>query len=287
MYSTVPVPATKVPPVPETFPPILKILEPPFKVPADLAQSPVKVCVSPDPRFKVPPVPFIIKTTPFTLPVKVTVPVAFVMDTFPVVVKPPMLCEAAVPVIVMGEDPKLTLALVLELIKLPVANVMVPVPEKAIVPVALFVILPDVCVNCPVVMEILPLLVKLPVVKISLPEVKPILPLLVEAPVVVLILPEVPVITPLLVKKPLTESVLIPTFKVAPEFTVTLVMDAFADKVTIFVPVVAIIAESPAAGTTPPTHVAVEFQFPPVEVLVLVAASTNEAVNNKKTTNNK
>lgn len=136
-------------------------------------------------------------------------------------------------------------------------------------------------------MEMLPLLVKLPVVRVSLPEVKVILPLLVEAPVVVLILPEVPVIAPLLVKKPLTVSVLIPTFKVAPRFTVTLVMDAFADKVTIFVPVVAIIAESPAAGTTPPTHVAVEFQFPPVEVLVLVAAFTNEAVNNKKTTNNK
>ena len=142
MYSTVPEPAENVPPVPEIFPPILKTLEPPFKTPLVLVQVPVKVCVSPAPRFNVPAVPFMVKLFPDTLPVKVTVPDAFVIDTVPVVVKPPILCETAVPEIVMGEVPKLTFVLEFKLIKLPVPKVIVPVPEKEIVPVAELIILP-------------------------------------------------------------------------------------------------------------------------------------------------
>ena len=65
-----------VPPVPEKGVRLDKdiVLEPPFNVPAVLVHAPEKVCDNPAPKFKVPPVPLIVKPAPFIFPVKVAVP---------------------------------------------------------------------------------------------------------------------------------------------------------------------------------------------------------------------
>ena len=89
MYMTVPALAVNVPPVPlNTVPARLKfiMLEPPFSVPAVLVHVPVNVWVKPVPRLSVPLAPLIVNPPPFTLPVNVAVPVAFVIETVPVVV---------------------------------------------------------------------------------------------------------------------------------------------------------------------------------------------------------
>ena len=106
LYSIVPVPAVKVPPVPDKGVRLDKdiLLEPPFNVPAVLVHTPEKVCVNPEPKFKVPPVPFMVKPAPFIFPVKVAVPPVFVMEIKPVVVKPPI-DWLAVPDIVIPPDP--------------------------------------------------------------------------------------------------------------------------------------------------------------------------------------
>ena len=84
----------KVPPVPETGAPAsekLILLDPPSSVPAVRVHVPLKVWLNPAPRFRVPAVPFKVSPTPFTDPVRVATPEAFVIDTRPVVVNPPIL----------------------------------------------------------------------------------------------------------------------------------------------------------------------------------------------------
>ena len=77
------VPATKLVPVPfqafELVELALSVLEPPFNVPFVKLIFPVKVCVKPDPKFSVPPMPLIVSGPPFMLPVKVAVPAVFVI----------------------------------------------------------------------------------------------------------------------------------------------------------------------------------------------------------------
>ncbi len=104
MYLTVLVPAVNVPAVLVVVPPIFSVLELPRSAPLVLVQAPVKVCVKPAPRFRVPPEPLNVKAPPLTLPVNVAVPAVLVMDTVPVVVKLPMLC-VAVPAIVTPPEP--------------------------------------------------------------------------------------------------------------------------------------------------------------------------------------
>ena len=98
------VPAVNVPP-PDPFPPIYRVDEPAFRVPAVKAMLPVKVLVNPVPRLSVPPVPLTIRLAPFTLPVKVAVPPVLVIETNPVVAKPAILWVVMAPVITMGELP--------------------------------------------------------------------------------------------------------------------------------------------------------------------------------------
>ena len=98
-------------------------------------------------------------------------------------------------------------------------------------------------------------------------------------------LPVVPIKVPLFTKLPVTVKALIaPMFKVPPTFIVTLMTILVAESVT--VAPVAIIAVSEVLGTTPPTHVEVVDQTPPVVVLVIVAAFKMETINNKITTKN-
>ena len=104
-HSTVPVPAVNVPAAPITLPPIFKRLEPPFNVPFVLVHAPVNVCVKPEPRLRVPPIPLIVNPPPLTLPVNVAVPVVFVIDTKPVVLNPLMFCATMVFAITIGELP--------------------------------------------------------------------------------------------------------------------------------------------------------------------------------------
>jgi hypothetical protein len=51
---------------------------------------------------------------------------------------------------------------------------------------------------------------------------------------------------------------------------------------TEFAPVVAMMTVSPATGTTPPTHVVLVPQTPPVAVLVIVAARTGLAIGHNE-----
>ena len=67
------------------------LLVPPSRVPLVLVHVPLKVCDNPLPRFRVPPNPFIFSPAPDTLPVKVAVPLVFVIETSPIVVKAPIL----------------------------------------------------------------------------------------------------------------------------------------------------------------------------------------------------
>ena len=71
----------------------LRILDPPFSVPAVLVRVPLKEWVKPAPRFRMPveDVAPIVRATPAILPVKVAVPEAFVIATLPLVEKWPML----------------------------------------------------------------------------------------------------------------------------------------------------------------------------------------------------
>ena len=103
---------------------------------------PSVVCTNPAPKFKVPPVPFLVIPVEFTFPLNVTVPDVLVLVNLPVVVNPPIDC--AVPDTDMPVDPKFTLALVLLLMKLPVPKVTVPAPVLVIVPVTELVMLPEV-----------------------------------------------------------------------------------------------------------------------------------------------
>ena len=75
----------------------LRVLESPFKVPAERDTVPVKVCVNPTPKSSVPPFPNSVNPAAFTLLVNVAVPAVFVITTAPVVVKPAMLCATMVP----------------------------------------------------------------------------------------------------------------------------------------------------------------------------------------------
>ena len=106
---TVPVPALNTVPVPFQAVVLvafsLRILLPPFNVPAVRVTIPVKVWVSAVPRFKVPPVPLMVSGPPLTLPCKVAVPEVLVNVTLPVVVKPAIDCVDTVPAIVIPPDP--------------------------------------------------------------------------------------------------------------------------------------------------------------------------------------
>ena len=91
---TVLVPAVKFVPVPFQAVAVValafNVLEPPFKVPAVRAISPVNVWVKAVPKLSVPPAPFIVNAPPLTAPVNVAVPAVFNIETFPEVVKPPI-----------------------------------------------------------------------------------------------------------------------------------------------------------------------------------------------------
>lgn len=202
----VPVAAVNVPALVNAAPVafMFRVLLPPFKIaPAEIATVADVVCVNEVPRFNVPPDPVQEMPAQFTFPVKVAVPDVFVLDTSPVVTKPPIVCEAIVPTMGIAEDPKFTLALVFKLAKLPLPMVMVPVPVTVIVPVAEFVTLPPAeTVILPVPIVTVPLLVNVPVVIMILPVVKVMDPLLIQVPVVADSRPLVPVIDPLLVQFP-------------------------------------------------------------------------------------
>ncbi len=218
---TVPVPGTNTLPVPLQAVVLtifaFNVLDPPFNVPAVKITVPIVVCNSPAPRFIVPPVPFIVIPVEFTLPVNVTTPPVLVHDNLPVVINPPMVWLAAVPVIVIAEEPKLTFALVLLLTKLPVPNVIVPAPVLVIVPVAELVSVPVVCDMVPAGIVIEPLLVREPVVLTNLPApVKLITPLLVCVPVLPVNPPVEPEIVPLFTQLPVTVSIRAATARVPP-----------------------------------------------------------------------
>jgi len=94
----------------------------------------VKVCVSPEPRLRVPPDPLMVNPPPFTLPIKVTVPAVFNIDTVLVVVNPAMLnvvLTAPLSVTVLPPKlrvPPLVLARFPCIIKFPEGVAVVPVP---------------------------------------------------------------------------------------------------------------------------------------------------------------
>ena len=113
--------AVNVPPVPDvetTAPGAVRFstLVPPLRVPATRLQVPLKVWVNPAPRFNTPaevPVP-IVRPTPVTLLVKVAIPEALVITTFPPVVKPAIFCVSVVPLIVIMEVPALNVPLLIK-----------------------------------------------------------------------------------------------------------------------------------------------------------------------------
>ena len=116
---TVPVPGVKRDPVPFQAVAVvlfsLRVLELALSVPAVSVTSPENVWVKLEPKFKIPPPgPLTVNPPPVTFPVKVAVPVVFVMETSPEVEKLPIFCVAAVPVIVTAPVP---LVKVPELIK--------------------------------------------------------------------------------------------------------------------------------------------------------------------------
>ena len=69
----------------------LRVLDPPFRIPAVSVATPVKLWVNPVPRFKVPFAPFTVKVDPVMFPVNVAVLPPFDIKTGPVVVKAPIL----------------------------------------------------------------------------------------------------------------------------------------------------------------------------------------------------
>jgi hypothetical protein len=77
---------------------------------------------------------------------------------------------------------------------------------------------------------------------------------------------------PLLSHAPVIVRVKALDTRILPKLIVKDAQAASASITTEFEPEVAIMTASPATGTTPPTHVVVVAQFPPVEVLVIVAA---------------
>ena len=92
---TVPVPGAKTDPVPfhafELAEFAFRVLRFPFSVPANKDTSPVKVWISalPPSRLRIPPpTPFIVRALALTAPPKVAAPPDFVIETFPVVMKP-------------------------------------------------------------------------------------------------------------------------------------------------------------------------------------------------------
>ena len=99
------------------------VLEPPSRIlPVELDHCPVNVWVKPVPKFNVPPLPLKVNPAPPTLPVNVAVPAVLVIETNPVVVKPPILC-VPVPEIIIG-------------VKVPIkVPVLVKFPAKVTVPV--------------------------------------------------------------------------------------------------------------------------------------------------------
>ena len=135
---TVPVPALKTLPVPFQAVVLtafsLRILLPPFNVPAVNVTTPVKVCVKAVPKFRVAPEPLIVKGPPFTFPCKVAVPEVFESRTEPVVVKPPIDCVATVPAIVTPPAP---LVKVPEFIKSP-SRVIRLAPGVKVAPLLIF-----------------------------------------------------------------------------------------------------------------------------------------------------
>ena len=99
------------------------------------------------PRFNIPAAPLIVRPAPFTFPVSVAVPDAFVIETRPVVVKPSILW-VAVPVIITGELPPAKVPVFTKLASrvkalFPVANVapmlMVRVPRAVVAEPRVFV----------------------------------------------------------------------------------------------------------------------------------------------------
>ena len=107
MNPTVPDAGVKVPPVPDTTGLAVKliVLVPPLRVPFVRIHVLVKVWVNKAPRFRVPPVPLIVKPAPPAFPVNVATPAVFVMDTRPVVVNVPIFWAIVVPVIIINELP--------------------------------------------------------------------------------------------------------------------------------------------------------------------------------------
>lgn len=65
-----------------------RALEPPCNAPAVKVTAPFEVCVSPDPRLSVPPVPFMVSPAKVAFPLNVTVPAVRENVSNPVVVKP-------------------------------------------------------------------------------------------------------------------------------------------------------------------------------------------------------
>jgi len=104
---TVPVPDVKSDPVPFQAVTLaelsLRVLEPPFNVPADRVTSPVNVWFKPAPRFNVPPLPLIVNPAALIEPCMVAVPAVLVMETDPVVVNPESVWVVIAPEIITGE----------------------------------------------------------------------------------------------------------------------------------------------------------------------------------------
>ena len=73
LKAIVPVPSANVPPVLVQLPVRLRVLEPPFKVPAVKVTLPLIWCASPVPKLSVPPLPLMVREAAVTLPVSVAV----------------------------------------------------------------------------------------------------------------------------------------------------------------------------------------------------------------------
>jgi len=93
-YSTVPELGIKLVSVPDIAPVAavrLRSLVPPLRVPA-VRTTAVNEWVKPEPRFRVPPAPLIVRVVPpVKFPVNVAVPPVFVIDTGPEVLNAPIL----------------------------------------------------------------------------------------------------------------------------------------------------------------------------------------------------
>ena len=103
LNSTVLLAAVKAAPVPESEPAVFKVDVAPLRVPAVMVTLPEKVCVKLDPKFRVPPLPFMVSDAQVMLPVKVAVLEVRVNEHAPVVVNAAILGVALVPPMVIGD----------------------------------------------------------------------------------------------------------------------------------------------------------------------------------------